>query len=66
MKIHNHSHENKSFFRYLDENGKIVTDYDDKGATLRLFNIPEEPLHFWHCVGSDCDRYSIGFKLING
>jgi hypothetical protein len=59
------SHENKSFFRYLNEKGEIVNDYDDKGITLRLFDIPKEPPHFWHCVGSDCDRFSVGVKLID-
>ena len=59
------SRANKSFFRYLNEKEEIINDYDDKGVTLRLFDIPKEPSHFWHCVGSDCDRYSIGFKLSN-
>jgi len=57
------SHANKSFFRYLNERGEIVTDYDDKGVTLRTFNIPRKPSYFWHCAGSDCDRYSFGSRL---
>ena len=57
------SHANKSFFRYLNEEEEIVDDYDDKGITIRLFDIPKEPPHFWHCIGSDCDRYSAGFKI---
>lgn len=57
------SHANKSFFRYLNEEGKIVTDYDDKGITLRMFDIPNKPPYFWHCAGSDCDRYSFGSRL---
>jgi hypothetical protein len=53
----------KSFFRYRDDNGDIITDYDDPGITVRRFNIPENPPHLWHCVGSECDRLSFGFRL---
>tara|TARA_B100001250_G_scaffold108451_1_gene91497 strand:+ start:179 stop:751 length:573 start_codon:yes stop_codon:yes gene_type:complete len=55
------SESNKSFFRYC-ENGEEVTDYDDKGITVREFTIPEDG-YFWHCVGSDCDRISFGFRV---
>lgn len=57
------SENKKSFFRYL-ENGEIITCYDNKGLTLREFDIPKMPQFFWHCVGSQCDRYSFGFKII--
>lgn len=52
----------KSFFRYV-EGGTIKTDYDDAGLTLRLFDIPSSPPHLWHCVGSETDRISIGYRL---
>ena len=55
--------DKKSFFRYL-ENGEIITCYDNKGITIREFNIPRPPNFFWHCVGSKCNRYSFGFKII--
>jgi len=48
------SEDNKSFFRY----------YDDKGLTVRRFTIPTGKPYFWHCVGSECDRFSFGF-LVN-
>ena len=54
--------DKKSFFRYY-ENGEIITDYDDKGITIRRFSIPEKPPYFWHCVGSETDRYSFGYRL---
>ena len=58
------SEDKKSFFRYYDyENDEIITDYDDKGITVRQFNIPDRPPHLWHCVGSECDRLSIGFRV---
>ena len=57
------SEDKKSFFRYL-ENGEIITCYDNKGITIREFNIPRPPNFFWHCVGSKCNRYSFGFKII--
>ena len=42
---------------------RIITDYDNKGITLRRFNITSSEPYFWHCVGSDCDRISFGFRL---
>lgn len=56
------SKSNKSFFRYYD-NGKLITDYDDKGITVRRFKVPGNRPYFWHCVGSECDRISIGFTF---
>ena len=56
------SEDKISFFRYF-KNGEIVTCYDNKGITIREFDIPEPPNYFWHCVGSECDRYSFGFKI---
>ena len=53
-----------SFFRYYNEETKeIVTDYDSPGLSWRKFTITNEPPHFWHCVGSNCDRISLGFRL---
>ena len=31
--------------------------------TIRQFNIPDRWPHLWHCVGSECDRLSIGFRV---
>ena len=56
------SESNKSFFRYYD-NGELITDYDDKGITIRRFKVTGERPYFWHCVGSECDRISIGFTF---
>ena len=59
------SEDKKSFFRYRDpETGNIITDYDDKGITVRKFFVPFYPPYFWHCVGSECDRISFGFRLL--
>lgn len=53
----------KSFFRYYDmEQDEIVTDYDNEGTNIRIFNVSEDK-PFWHCVGSDCYRISLGFYL---
>ena len=58
------SEDKKSFFRYYDyEKDEIITDYDDKGITVRRFHIPDRAPHLWHCVGSECDRLSIGFRI---
>ena len=56
------SEDNKSFFRYY-HNGKIITDYDSKGLNIRKFKCPDKKPYFWHCVGSECDRISIGFTI---
>ena len=59
------SEDKKSFFRYRNpETGDIITDYDDKGITVRKFFVPFFPPYFWHCVGSECDRVSFGFRLL--
>ena len=58
------SEDNKSFFRYRDRKTKeIITDYDNKGLTIREFFIPKHKPYFWHCVGSMCDRISFGFRI---
>jgi hypothetical protein len=53
--------DKKSFFRYEDENGQIITDYDNKGITIREFDNRDRL--FWHCVYSECNRYSFGFRI---
>ena len=58
------SEDKKSFFRYRHpETKEIITDYDDKGITLREFNVTQKPPYFWHCVGSDCIRISLGYRV---
>lgn len=55
----------KSFFRYRDNNtGNIITTYDQKGWTVRMFDISNEPNDFyWHSVYSRCNRFSFGFNI---
>lgn len=58
------SEHKKSFFRYKDpETNEIITDYDDRGITIREFNVTNKPPYFWHCVGSDCIRISLGYRI---
>ena len=54
----------KSFFRYRDSSTQeIVTNWDQSGWQLRNFTISEtDPV--WHCVGSETNRISIGFKTL--
>ena len=54
--------DKKSFFRY-EEDGKIITDFDDKGLTIRQFELKPTKPYFWHCVGSTCNRFSFGFRI---
>ena len=52
----------QSFFRYKDGDN-VVTDYDDEGLTVRRFSPSAIRPYFWHCVGSECDRFSFGYRL---
>lgn len=54
----------EAFFRYKDGE-EIITDHDYNGITIREFdtNTNSNGEMFWHCVYSDCDRYSFGFRL---
>jgi len=58
--------ENGSYFKYIksdDETKTIVTDWDNKGWTVRLFEITNSS-YFWHCVYSpNAPRISFGFRL---
>jgi hypothetical protein len=56
--------EGKSFFRSFDNN-EIVTDYDKKGLNIRVFDTTNAGPLYWHCVYSDCNRYSFGFRLLD-
>lgn len=52
---------NKSFFRYAI-NGEVYTDWEKAGWNARLFEVRKNKL-YWHCVWSDTDRYSFGFRF---
>lgn len=55
----------KSFFRYRDKKtGDVITTYDQKGWTVRLFDVSDVPNDFyWHSVYSNCNRFSFGFNI---
>lgn len=58
------SESGRSFFKYYDQTTKeVVTCYDKKGINVYTFTTPEAPNLFWHCVGSDCHRFSFGYRL---
>lgn len=52
---------NKSFFRYLLD-GEMHTEWEQVGWNCRLFEVRKDKL-YWHCVWSDTDRYSFGFRF---
>ena len=43
----------------------MITDYDNMGLNFRTFSVAKERPYFWHCVGSNCDRFSFGYKLVD-
>jgi hypothetical protein len=53
---------NKSFFR-SSVNEKVITDWDSEKLTVRVFDIVNKEPYYWHCVYSECNRYSFGFRL---
>lgn len=60
----NYSFEDKkSYFRYLDEDGSIKTSWDQKGFTMRVFDIGDTHDRLWHCVYSNTNRLSFGFRV---
>lgn len=53
---------NKSFFRYQDpKTNEIITSWDNNGWKFRLFLIDE--IDLWHCVYSETDRISLGYRF---
>ena len=55
--------DGESFFKYRDQDGEIVTEYDEVGLSIREFIIPDTSERLWHCVGSNCNRFSFGFRI---
>ena len=56
--------DNKSFLRYYDrDNDKVVTAWDKKGWNINYFKIGKRGTDNPHCVWSDCNRLSVGFKV---
>ena len=52
--------DNKSFFRYKDEEtGEIVTKWQKQGWQINRFKPP-----VWHCIGSYTNRVSFGYRII--
>lgn len=55
---------NKSCFRYYDKStDEVVTSWDDEEFTIRVFDTPLPPAELWHCVYSECNRFSYGYRL---
>ena len=59
--------DNKSFLRYYDrDNDKVITAWDKKGWNINYFKIGKKGNDNPHCIWSDCNRLSAGFKVWNG
>ena len=53
-----------SYFKYVDRStNTVITDWDDKGWTVRAFEVSQYPYDFfWHCVGApNAPRISFGY-----
>ena len=55
---------NKAFFRYQPAGtADVITSWDIKGWTFRYFDLGDQPdTRLWHCVYSNTDRISLGFR----
>lgn len=51
----------KSYFRYYAKN-TMHTEWEDKGWNFRAFQVHKSNL-YWHCVYTDTNRYSFGFRF---
>ena len=54
--------DDKSFFRYYAK-GRVITEPEKKGWNFRAFEVKKGSL-YWHCVYSDTNRYSFGFRFV--
>jgi hypothetical protein len=63
----NYSENGDSYFKYYDmEQNKTYTTQDNIGWSIRYFDVYNDPnKYFWHCVYSNTNRISIGFRIIN-
>lgn len=55
----------EGIFRYKNEDGEIIEDYDNIGWTARKFVIRDGVDPLWHAVWTEKIRFSFGFKLID-
>lgn len=59
-----YSDTGESWFNYYCTREKrVVKVKDEKGWNVYHFETPKDPL-FWHCVYTECDRYSFGFRIV--
>ena len=63
----NYSENGDSYFKYYDmEQNKTYTTQYNIGWSIRYFDVYNDPnKYFWHCVYSNTNRISIGFRIIN-
>jgi len=56
--------ENSNFFRYEHpRTGEIISDYEAAGWNINYFTIPPSDQRFWHCIGAESLRFSLGFRF---
>lgn len=54
---------NTNYFRYEHPlTGEVVTEWEEPGWNIKSFTIPPKPARFWHCIGANSHRISIGFR----
>ena len=52
-----------NYFRYQDPlSGELVTLWERPGWNVKSFTIPPDSSRFWHCIGANSLRVSLGFR----
>ena len=55
--------QSKSYFRYEDDDGKIIDCLEKQGWNFRLFYIRNTFSPFWHSIYTETERVAIGIFL---
>ena len=56
--------DKSSFTRYIDNDGKMITEWEPKGWGLNHFVIGNCSNPFWHCIHTNSHRFSLGYRQI--
>lgn len=52
-----------NYFRYVDPlTDEIITQWEAPGWNIKSFTIPDNTSRFWHCIGANSLRLSLGFR----
>lgn len=56
--------DNQAWFKYIDPKTDKIEKLFDQDKIIRVFKLPKKT-QLWHCIYSDCHRFSMGIQLNN-